>query len=102
MKTIDIIWFVILGLGIYGAFANIQWLTFVLTPLLIGIFLIVTNKQQVDDANTFYTNMSKRVPFLFPSSWIGKTNYKFQRLISILLSIGFILFALVNLFNFFQ
>lgn len=96
MKINDIVWFAIIGLWTYGAFTNNQWLAFVVAPLFIGLFIIITNKKQVDDRNEFFIRMSKRVPFLFPPSWIGKTNYKFQRWITVLLGISFIVFAITN------
>lgn len=96
MKTSDIIWYLIIGLWIYAAFTSNQWLGFIAVPLFVGLYLLITNKQQVDEGNAFYVNMSKKVPFLFPPSWVGKSNYKFQRLIAVLLSIAFIIFAIAN------
>lgn len=98
MKTRDIIWFIIIGLGIYGVFADIQWLANTVAPVLIGIFILTTGKQQVDDGNSFYEKMSKRIPFLFPPSWVEKSPSKAQILITVIVGILFIVFGFVSFF----
>jgi len=96
MKTIDLIWYVIIGFWVYAAFTSNQWLGFIAVPLFVGLFIIITNKKQVDDRNAFYVKMSKKIPLLFPPSWIGKTSYKAQGWITVLIGILFIVFAVSN------
>ena len=93
----DIISFLIVGLWAYGGFTKNPWLSSVVGPLLFGSFIIITNRKQVDDNNAYYFRMSKKVPSLFPSSWVGKTSYKFQKLIAILVGIAFISVGIVSL-----
>lgn len=97
MRTSDIIWFAIIALGGYAVFANNQWLGFIVFPLILGSFVIITGKQQVDDGNVFYRRWSKRVPFLFPPSFAEKTSAKAQHWITTLVGALAILFGVFNL-----
>ena len=64
MKMNDIIWFAIMGLWMYATFfTDYQWLGFIVVPLIVGIFIISSSRQQVDDENAFYIKMSKKIPF---------------------------------------
>lgn len=96
MRTIDVIWFIILIVWGYSIFGNIQWLGYIVMPLVIGLFIVFTSGKQVEDANTFYANWSRRLPFLFPSSWVEKTSYGAQYWITVIVGVAFVLFALYN------
>lgn len=93
----DIVWICIIGAWFYAFFKGIDWAVFVAGPCLLGLFLIVTYKKEVENVNEIYTKRTKQMPALFPPSFVNKTSLKFQRFFTIMIGAAFVLLGIVNL-----
>ena len=99
MKKIHLIWLSLLGLGAYATYTSNHWFGQIIVPLLVGLFVIIYNKELVDDTNESYIKSSKRFPALYPPSVLTKTFYKHQRWGIVAFGVLFILAAIYNLIH---
>jgi hypothetical protein len=95
--TISFLWFFIIGLWFWSVLVQLDLVSLVIGPLLIGFFLIIIRRQEVKSVNKFYAIASEKMPVLFPRAFAKKTSKKFQEAFTFFVGGMFVLFGIFNL-----
>lgn len=93
------IWYILWFVSVFSLWlTDYLWVGYVAFALL-GLTLVIYNKEYTDDLKEYYKGMSKKIPLLYPPEYVEKTSWTFQRGLAIFVGVVFLVAGLFELYK---